>query len=121
MRILILEDNQERIEFFKRIFKNHELIICELIFSAQEIVQQEEFDIMFLDHDLYKDNIRGIELEITGYDFVKFLVKSNLQKHSLIYIHSMNPTGANAMQNLLRDNGYEVLWIPFHLLKLEDR
>jgi hypothetical protein len=23
--------------------------------------------------------------------------------------------------NLLKENGYEALWIPFHLLKLEDR
>jgi hypothetical protein len=28
-------------------------------------------------------------------------------------------SGANAMLNLLKDNGYEALWIPFHLLKLE--
>jgi len=25
------------------------------------------------------------------------------------------------MEELLRDNGYEAQWIPFHLLKLEDK
>jgi len=32
----------------------------------------------------------------------------------------MNLIGANKMLNLLLDNGYDGIWIPFHLLKLED-
>jgi len=32
----------------------------------------------------------------------------------------MNPIGANKMLNLLKDNDYDGIWIPFHLLKLEE-
>ena len=121
MKILILEDNQERIKYFKRIYKNCELTICTVLYSAKKSVEQEEFDVLFLDHDICENNFEGIELEETGYDFVKFLVEHSLQKHAVIYIHSMNPSGANLMLNLLKDNNYEVQWIPFHLLKLEER
>jgi len=119
MKILILEDNKERIEWFKKIYKQHELIICEKISQAQLAVAYGEIDIFFLDHDIASNNFEGIDKCDTGYDFVKWIVSQNYQKHSLYYIHSMNPTGANAMLNLLKDNGYEAQWVPYHLLKLE--
>jgi hypothetical protein len=121
MRILLLEDSQERIEWFKRIYKYHELIVCSNIFDAENVVQFEEIDIFFLDHDLEPNNLEGIAKLNTGYDFVKFVINQELQKKAIYYIHSMNATGANQMLNLLKDNGYETLWVPFHLLKLGDR
>lgn len=121
MRIFILEDNIERIEWFKRIYKNHELYITCKLEWAKEDCKKYEFDVLFLDHDISQLNLEAIETGNTGYDFVKWLVENKLQRRAIVYIHSMNPTGANAMQNLLKDNRYEVLWIPFHLLKLEDR
>ena len=121
MRILVLEDNLERIEFFKRVYKNHELYITHDINEAYHIVENKELDIMFLDHDLDPDNFKAIKEGKTGYDFCKSLVEGKLQKHSIIYVHSMNPIGGQAMVNLLQDNGYEALWVPYHLLKLEDR
>jgi len=121
MRILVLEDNLERIEFFTRVYKNHELIICEKISQAQLAVAYGEIDIFFLDHDLEPNNFEGIDKCNTGYDFVKWIVSQHYQKHALYYIHSCNPVGAQIMVNLLKDNGYEALWVPYHLLKLEDR
>jgi CheY-like chemotaxis protein len=122
MRILILEDNQERIEWFKKVYKNHTLHIFEDIENALNCAKQVEVDIYFLDHDLLPDcNFNAISLGTTGYDFVKKLIENKLSKQAIFYIHSMNPSGANAMLNLLKDNNYEALWIPYHLLKLEDR
>jgi len=121
MRILVLEDNQDRIEWFKRIYRNHELYItCNLV-KARELCWEYEFDVMFLDHDLGENNLAAVEQEETGYGFVKWLTIEGIQKKAIYYIHSMNPTGANAMQNLLQDNGYYSLWLPYHLLILEDR
>ena len=68
-----------------------------------------------------KLGLEAIELGNTGYGFVKWITENELQKKAIYYIHSMNPTGANAMLNLLKDNNYEALWIPYHLLKLEDK
>ena len=118
---MILEDNLDRIEFFKRVYKNHTLYITRNISEAQGYIHNYEFDIMFLDHDLEQDNFKSLKEGRTGYDFCKILVEENTQKESVIFIHSMNPCGGAVMERLLRDNGYEVQWIPFHLLKLEDR
>jgi CheY-like chemotaxis protein len=121
MKILILEDNPDRIEFFKRIYKNHELFITADINEAYHIAENIELDIIFLDHDLEPNNFVALKEGRTGYDFCKSLVEGKLQRQAIIYVHSMNPVGGQAMVNLLRDNGYEAQWVPFHLLKLEDR
>lgn len=122
MRILILEDNEERINWFKKVYKHHCLHIFQDIENALICAKQYEIDIYFLDHDLLPDyNFKAVELGTTGYDFVKQIVKNNMSKQSIFYIHSMNPSGANSMLNLLLDNNYHAIWIPFHLLILEDR
>jgi len=120
MKILILEDNINRIEKFKILFKNQELYITDNIKQAEEYCQRIEFRVMFLDHDL--DNKIWVDSneENTGYQFVKWMVDNKLLKDSLIYIHSMNPCGANRMLNYLLDNNYDGIWQPYHLLKLED-
>ena len=120
MRLLILEDNQERIEKFKKLFKNQDLYIAEDIQRVKEHCSYNEFSVIFLDHDLGNKMWVNSDEENTGYQFVKWMVDSNLQRNALIYIHSMNPIGANKMLNYLLDNGYDGIWHPFHLLKLED-
>ena len=121
MKILILEDNKERIEWFKRIYKNHELFIFTDLVSAKNFIMFQEMDVLFLDHDLENWNLEAVGAGLTGYDFCKFLIENYLCRHSMIYVHSMNPCGAAMMEKILRENGYEAQWIPFHLLKLEDR
>lgn len=121
MKILILEDNKERIEWFKRIYKNHELFIFTDLVSAKNFIMFQEIDVLFLDHDLEEKNLEAVELGLTGYDFCLFLITNYLCKHSAIFIHSMNPCGAAKMEEVLKSYGYEAQWIPFHLLKLEDK
>jgi len=118
MRLLILEDNPERIKKFKEIFKHHELFFAKHIAQALITLHQNEFDIIFLDHDLDENNLTSYN---NGYELCKKMIEFNLQKQAIIYIHSMNPSGANAMLNILKDNGYQVDWYPYHLLKLEDK
>jgi len=75
---------------------------------------------MFLDHDLGGRIWTDSGEENTGYQFVKWIIEENKQKNTLIYIHSMNPIGANKMLNLLLDNKYDGIWIPFNLINLEE-
>jgi hypothetical protein len=70
---------------------------------------------MFLDHDLGDAIWVDSNEENTGYQFIKKLIENQLQKNSLIYIHSSNPIGANKMLNLLLDNNYDGIWHPYHL------
>lgn len=113
MRILILEDSKQRIEWFKEIYKHHELHITKNINEAITWCLYLQFDILFLDHDLEENYGTS---ESNGYMFVKRLIETQTQKRAIIYIHSMNPTGANVMLNRLRDNEYQATWIPYHLL-----
>jgi CheY-like chemotaxis protein len=121
MRILILEDNPLRIEKFKELFKNQQVTHCSDISNALIACRENDYSVLWLDHDLggkiWEDSFN----EPTGYRFVKAIVDENLQRDALIYIHSMNPIGANLMLNYLKDNDYDGIWIPFHLLKIEDK
>lgn len=124
MKILILEDNPIRIEKFKELFKYQTVVICTTVEEAQNACIDnvcQPFEALWLDHDLngriWEDSLE----ENSGYQFVRWMVEGGFQRNSLNYIHSMNPIGANRMLNLLKDNGYNGIWIPFHLLKLEDR
>ena len=121
MRILILEDNTIRIEKFELLFKNQQLRIVQNVEDAITFCLSEEFQIMWLDHDLEGKIWEDSNKENTGYQFIKWLVDNEKQRNSLIYIHSMNPIGASKMLNYLKDNGYDGIWIPFNLLKLEDK
>jgi hypothetical protein len=123
MKILILEDNPIRVEKFKILFKNQEVTHCDNLHSAKLACINNKFtpfDILWLDHDLtgkiWEDSFK----DETGYQFIQWMVDSGFNKKALIYIHSMNPVGANLMLNYLKDNEYDGIWIPFNLLKLED-
>jgi len=118
MKILLLEDNQIRIEKFKQLFKNQDLFIFGNIKDAYLACISNYFPVLFLDHDLDNQVWVNSNEENTGYQFIKMLIEnSNHQvKNSLFYIHSMNPGGANRMLNLLLDNGRDGIWIPAHLI-----
>jgi hypothetical protein len=117
MKILILEDNPTRQEKFKTLFKNQDYLIVDNILDAMRACKCNDFKVMLLDHDLGNQIWVDSNEANTGYSFVKWLIGNQLQKDSLIYIHSMNPIGANLMLNLLLDNGYGGIWIPYHQLK----
>jgi CheY-like chemotaxis protein len=117
MKILVLEDSLERIEFFKKLFRNQELFVFDNSSDAYSSCIENNFQVMLLDHDLGGRIWEDSNGENTGYQFVKRIVENQLQKDALIYIHSCNPIGANLMLNLLKDNDYDGIWIPYHLIK----
>ena len=121
MKILILEDNPIRIEKFRKLFKNQEVDFSFIVEDAKAACLSNNYSVLWLDHDLEGKIWEDSTKENTGYQFVKWMVDNNLQKNALIYIHSMNPIGANRMLNYLKDNDYDGIWIPFHSLKLEDK
>jgi len=121
MKILVLEDNPIRQDKFRELFKNQEVFIYDNTLDAFHICLTIDFQILWLDHDLEGKIWEDSNKENTGYQFIKWLVDNEKQRNSLIYIHSMNPIGASKMLNYLKDNGYDGIWIPFNLLKLEDK
>ncbi len=114
MKILILEDNLTRVEKFKQLFKNQELYIFDDILEALDACEKNDFQILFIDHDLDNKIWVHSQEENTGWNFIRILINRGLCKNSLFYLHTMNPIGANRMLNMLLDRGYDGIWIPFH-------
>jgi hypothetical protein len=114
MKVFILEDDEERIDWFK---KN---LVCDLTI-ATDISEKDKFeppyDILFLDHDLGNEIYVPIDAENTGSTFCLTIIKSILNKDTKIIIHSLNTGGAENMMRILQKSGFtNVKYIPFDSL-----
>jgi len=100
MKILILEDSPERHKAFLRWLIGHVVKITENAKDAIELLRAEDWDILFLDHDL-----GGEEMVVsgngTGFEVAKWLAENPDNHPSKIVIHSYNPAGAMNMKSVL--------------------
>lgn len=103
MKIFILEDNPERMKFFRWYFsvEKFQIFHADNVFDAEIIYEKEEpFDLLLLDHDLGGEVYVDSNNQNTGYQFAKFLITKDLKNIPLI-IHSLNPYGVDNMKSLL--------------------
>lgn len=113
MKILFLDDQQQRHNYFLKRFKGNEIYQAFTSLQAIEALKTESpFDRAHLDHDL-----GGFYLpsdESSGYEVAKFIsiMEPNLRPEFVI-VHSHNPDGAFKMLKVLRDAGVETEYIPF--------
>lgn len=124
MKILVLEDNLDRIAWFTEEFSKFELYIAMTAEKAAEAIARYEFDIIFLDHDLGDFDVDGNKLvevdrsKRSGYDFAKLLSKEieegRITNDPSIYIHSLNPVGVANIKSVLKD----AIVCPFYSLVL---
>ena len=116
-KIFVLEDNEERIKWFKNMLKHEEntaiMEIADTTPKALELLSKTEYDMMFLDHDLGGEIFVDIGREDTGTYLAKCIVERGLQKNAEIILHSQNPIGAESMYNLFKVAGYNVIVLPF--------
>lgn len=118
MKILILEDNPERMKYFKEKFKNNaDIIHTEYSETAITYLKQVEFDIVFLDHDLGGKQMDWEE-ENCGMNVVDWLVENigNLKYNPEIIIHSFNFVRSEIMLDKLLKSGYTARYIPGYWL-----
>jgi len=101
MKILVLEDDAERIHYFSKVFVKHELAIVNHV-NMFAILCKKKFDIIFLDHDLGGEVYVESKHENTGYNACKFLVET-INVNTPIIVHSYNENGAKNMMNLLKE------------------
>lgn len=100
MRILILEDNKARCQIFRRELIGHEYFITEFASEAIEKLQEQEWDYLFLDHDLGGE-VFVEKTENTGYQVALWLEEHKERQPGTIYLHSMNPNGRARMKQAL--------------------
>jgi len=92
MHILILEDDLVRHRAFKRSLIGHEVTIVEEADHAIELLKKEDWDVLFLDHDLggkvYVESGPG-----TGYEVAEWISTNIDRKPKMVITHSYNEKG----------------------------
>lgn len=118
MRVLILDDIQERHDAFGKL---HEADECVHAYTHEQacdaLLNQEPFDLAYLDHDLADFQSTGYmgNEERTGTDVCVFLVRfvDKDRRPERVVIHSWNPDGARRMRRILQDAGVSAVCRPF--------
>jgi len=103
-KILILEDDPNRVLKFYEMFEYHSLTITNTSEAAIEIASSHKFDVIFLDHDLDGRVYVNSDEKNTGYQVAKIL-PSTINKNTPVIIHSWNGVGAKRMMGAMNESG----------------
>jgi hypothetical protein len=120
IRVFVLEDDARRHDWFTRRFKGDYLDIAENVTKAQELLANNSYDAIFLDHDLHPEHYHSstTDDERTGYAIASWLAsRPELQRASTILVHTRNADGAMRMVEELRRAGRPAEFVPFPMLK----
>lgn len=108
MKVLLVEDEIERREWFRQ--KCLDIDMTDSVDEAIRWLGENEYDILFLDHDL-RDNDRP------GWLVAKHLIANpTLQPKMKTIVHSMNSVSAKKIYERLLEAGREVWQIPYSVL-----
>jgi DNA-binding LacI/PurR family transcriptional regulator len=120
IRVFVLEDDARRHDWFAKRFKGDFLDIADNVPRAQELLANNSYDAIFLDHDLQPEHYHSstTDDERTGYAIALWLAaKPELQRASTILVHTRNADGAMRMVEELRRAGRAAEFVPFPMLK----
>ena len=93
MKVLILEDDHNRIQTFQKKLKDYDLYFYDSVEDAKEAFDMlGPWEAIFIDHDLDDKVFVSSNEENTGYQFAKYIADKELP--DTIICHSMNPVGA---------------------------
>ena len=132
MRILVLDDDDVRHEYFARQFANHDILHVHTYSEClNALLNNDWYDVVFLDHDLNDHGYRSVADERANYfqrsltrfsrpglldgrdvveDMVKMLPPEKVP--SQVVVHSWNDAGGAEMMSMLNDAGYNALrWV----------
>jgi CheY-like chemotaxis protein len=116
MKILVLDDDQYRLDIFKRNI-DQGLITSQVDYvktahDAIECLQATaDYNYVFLDHDLGGQQMEWQE-ENCGMQVVDWIIANNYRKNVSIIIHSWNIPRAKEMCLRLTDAGYPAVQMP---------
>lgn len=122
MHILILDDQLERHDVFRKIYHEH-VVMC--VFRYSEFVSEiskRRWNLVHLDHDLgdFVSNPDvwvdgwGCAREFTGCEAAKLVCKLDPDlRPDRVVVHSINPDGGRKMLQILTSAGILATWEPF--------
>ncbi len=101
MRIFILEDNSRRVVKFRRELIGNIVDHAETLDVGRKMIHENEYDLIFLDHDLGgKEMVDSVD-EDTGYHLALFIADDDANRDTLCVVHSCNPAGADNIVTIL--------------------
>jgi len=114
MNILVIEDNPERIKWFRTQFNPSDQVWFSIDSkSAIKLISEVDFDLIFFDHDLGGEQNVNSSNENTGYQVAKYMREKNYNMTAKVIIHSLNRYGALNIKSLIPSSKI----CPFSLLK----
>lgn len=112
VRVLILEDSEERLKKFRAFFaaNNHYVFEADYTKDVDQALawfDEKQYDIMCLDHDLDEAHYAGtLSTTKTGYDFATAICgRPQCQGVVLAVVHSVNPSGNKNIVMALQSAG----------------
>jgi CheY-like chemotaxis protein len=121
--VMLLDDDERRHRWFEKRFQGDDLAIAVTVEEAKELLEESQFDAIFLDHDLlphhYESNDHG-DSENTGFAIAEWLHEHyDLQRAATIIVHTRNADAAIPMVQKLRESGRNVEYCAFPMLDLK--
>ena len=121
--VFLLDDDHRRHRWFEKRFDGDDLDIAETVEEAKEILAENTYDAIFLDHDLlphhYESNDHD-DFASTGYGIAEWLdERRELQRAATIIVHTRNADAAIPMVLKLRESGRNVEYVAFPMLDLK--
>lgn len=117
--VFLLDDDTRRHKWFTQRFDGDHLDIAEDVEGAIDLLSQNFYDAIFLDHDLLPEHYKSDKADDqnTGYAVAVWLsMRTDLQRASTIIVHTRNADGAMRMIEKMRDSGRHVEYVPFPML-----
>lgn len=117
--VFLLDDDKKRHRWFSERFKGDFLAITDNVEEARQILGQNSFDAIFLDHDLLPEHYNSAtrDDERTGYAIALWLAGNpQIQPAATIMVHTRNADGAMRMVEELRQAGRAASYVPFQFL-----
>lgn len=132
MRILVLDDDDNRHAYFDKQFPNDDVNHVHTYSKCvATLLSDDKFDVVFLDHDLNDHGYKSLASDKDGYiqrsmtqfsrpyeldgrdvveDMVQFLPAE--KRPGQVIVHSWNPSGAQEMMKMLKDAGFNAIrWV----------
>jgi len=117
MKFLILEDDFNRIEWFLMKIAPHRVFLAYTADDAIRALQNETFDVIFLDHDLCNDHYKYVGVpytenfekwcqenldSTTGFAVARFLAQNpQVSPDAQVILHTMNTVAQQRMRKEL--------------------
>ena len=121
--VMLLDDDKRRHRWFDKRFQGDGLDIAETVDEAKVLLSENNYDAIFLDHDLlphhYESNDHD-DFASTGYAIAEYLnERADLQRAATIIVHTRNADAAIQMVQKLRETGRNVEYCAFPMLDLK--